>query len=206
MFKIAVLASTRGTDLQAIIDEIKAGTLEGVELSFVLSNKRNCGAMEKAKNHNIPAIFANAKNKSREEYDREIVKTCETHGVNLVVLVGWMRILSSFFVKKLYGKVINVHPSLLPKYPGMDLDVHTEVLKNKEKKTGMTIHFVDEGVDTGPTILQKSLQINPGETSESLRTRVQALEKHWYPQVIGMFRDGLIRLEEDAVVVSTPQK
>ncbi len=186
---IAVFASTNGTDLQAIITEKEAGKLENVKISFVLVNKKDCGAVKKAQKANIPLIFIdvfdeNGEKKSREDYDLEIQAACESYKIDLIVLVGWMRILSAWFVKQWPKKILNIHPSLLPKYPGMDLNVHQEVLDNQEKETGMTIHYVDEGVDTGEIILQKSLSVEENDTAESLKERVQDLEKKWYPEVI----------------------
>lgn len=186
---ICVLASTNGTDLQAIIDEMKAGKMPGIELKFVLVDREDCGAAEKAKKAGIPLIFLNplgpdGKKLEREAYDRLLATQCQAYGIDLIVLVGWMRILSPWFVRQFPKKIVNVHPSLLPKYPGMDLNVHEEVLKNAEKESGMTIHYVDEGVDTGEILLQKTVVIEQGETVDSLKKKVQELEKFWYPEVI----------------------
>lgn len=186
--KICVFASTNGTDLEAILDEMNKGDMPGIELSFVLVNKE-CGAAEKARKAGIPLFFVDPKDsegkkKDREAYDWEIAAICAEYGVDLVVLVGWMRILSPWFVQQYPKRIVNVHPSLLPKYPGMDLDVHAEVIKNGEKETGMTIHYVDEGVDSGEIILQKRVEVADNETPESLKKKVQELEKKWYPEVI----------------------
>lgn len=186
---IAILASTNGTDLQAIIDEMKAGNMPGIDLKFVLVNVDPCGAAEKARNAGIPVIFLNPKDSSgkplsREVYDKHLDKVCKMYDIDLIVLVGWMRILSAWFVKQYPKRIINVHPSLLPKYPGMDLDVHAAVIKADEKESGMTIHYVDEKVDHGEIILQKKISIAPNETPETLKVKVQALEKKWYPEVI----------------------
>lgn len=183
---IAVFASTRGTDFGAIIDEWLAGKLPDVKIAFLLTDKKDCGAVEKAKNANIPVHFIAVQNLGREEYDRKIAQILDAENIDLICLVGWMRLFSSWFVKKYHKKIINVHPSLLPKYPGMDLNVHAEVLKNDEKETGMTIHYVDEGVDTGEIILQKSIPVMPADTPETLKGRVQELEKKWYPEVLRM--------------------
>ena len=186
--KICVFASANGTDLGAILEEMKNGKMDGISLEFVLVNKE-CGAAEKARNAGIPLIYVDPRDsegnkKDREVYDREIQAHCAEFGVELVVLVGWMRILSPWFVRQYPKRIVNVHPSLLPKYPGMDLDVHAEVIKNGEKETGMTIHYVDEGVDSGEIILQKSVEVAENDTPESLKRKVQELEKRWYPEVI----------------------
>ncbi len=186
---ISVFASTNGTHLQAILDEMKDGKMPGVELKFVLVNREDCGAAEKAGKAGTPLVFLDPKTKEgklldREVYDRHVDKVCEMYEIELIVLVGWMRILSPWFVKKWAKKIINVHPSLLPKYPGMDLDVHQAVIDAGEKESGMTIHYVDEGVDTGEIILQKKVNVAPGETAESLKEKVQTLEKKYLPEVV----------------------
>ncbi len=187
MFKIAVLASTKGTDLQAIINEIKAGAMPGVELSVVISNKENCQALEKAQTNGFEAFFISAKGKSREQYDEELIKELQKRQIDLVVLVGYMRLLTPSFIQAFPRKIINVHPSLIPKYSGHDFygqSVHEAVLQAGETETGMTIHYVDEGVDTGEIILQKTCPVHPTDTPETLKARVQELEKKHYPEVI----------------------
>lgn len=186
---IAVFASTNGTDFQAILDEKAAGRLPKVHISCLVVNKEDCGAVEKAKKAGVPVVYIPEKNadgskRSRQEYDQFLQAVCESHQIELIVLVGWMRILSADFVQQWPQKILNIHPSLLPKYPGMDLNVHQEVLDNKEKETGMTIHYVDEGVDSGDIILQKSVAVSESDTAESLKEKVQTLEKTWYPKVI----------------------
>lgn len=189
---IAVFCSTNGTDLQAIVDEIKAGKMPGIELSFVLVDNEHCGAAEKASKAGVPLVFLDPKTKDgkkldREIYDRHVAKVCKMYRVDLIVLAGWMRILSPWFISQYSKKIINVHPSLLPKYPGMDLDVHQAVLEAGEKESGMTIHYVDSGVDTGEIILQKKVKVAPDETPESLKKKVQELEKKYLPEVIRTF-------------------
>ncbi len=187
MFKIAVLASTNGTDLQAIIDEMKAGKMPGIELALVASNKENCYALQRAKEQGYNTIFINPKNKSREEFDQEMAAALAAENIDLIVLVGYMRILSSPFIKKFPNKIINVHPALIPKFCGPQFfgsNVHEAVIAAHEKETGMTIHYVDEGVDTGKIILQKTCPVDTADTAEALKEKVQALEKKWYPEVI----------------------
>lgn len=187
MFKIAVLASTNGTDLQAIIDEMKAGKMPGIELAIVASNKQNCYALERAKEQGFKTSFIDPKGKTREEFDKEMAAVLEQEKINLVVLVGYMRILSTEFVRKFKNKIINVHPALIPKFCGPSFfgaNVHEAVIAAHEKETGMTIHYVDEGVDTGKIILQKTCPVTSDDTVDSLKEKVQALEKKWYPEVI----------------------
>jgi phosphoribosylglycinamide formyltransferase 1 len=211
--KICVFASTNGTDLEAVLGEMQQGKLKGIDLKFVLVNKADCGAAEKAKAAGVPLIFLDAYSRpdiprsiksttpslpvrqaglsgegldkiSRRQYDSYIASVCEAYEVDLIVLVGWMRLFSADFVKRFERKIINIHPSLLPKYPGMDTDVHRAVLDSGDTETGMTIHYVDEGMDTGEIILQKKCPVDANDTVETLKTKVQALEKEWYPEVL----------------------
>jgi len=187
MFRIGVLASTKGTDLQAIIDEMKAGKMEGVELSVVISNKKDAYALERANAQGYKAIFVDPKDLTREEFDAKVADILEENKVDLVVLVGYMRILSTEFVKRFKHKIINVHPALIPKFSGKNFfgaNVHEAVLQAGEKETGMTIHYVDEEVDTGEIIVQKKCEVLPTDTPETLKERVQSLEKKWYPEII----------------------
>jgi phosphoribosylglycinamide formyltransferase-1 len=198
--KISVLASTRGTDLEAIMDEIEAGTLQ-VELACVIANKQ-CPALEKAEKRGYEAIFIDPKKKTREEFDKEVAAELDKRGVELVVLVGYMRFLSPWFVQKYENRIMNIHPSLLPAFAGgMDLNVHEEVLKRGAKVTGCTIHFVDEGADTGPIILQKIVPVEDTDTADTLKEKVQAAEKKAYPEAIRLFTEGKLKVEGNRVKV-----
>lgn len=194
--RIAILASTRGTDLQAIIDAIKAGTLHA-ELACVVSDKQNCYALERAKEQGFTTYFVDPKGKSREDFDKEVAQILKKEHVDLIVLVGFMRILSSNFVREFHRKIINIHPALLPKFGGKSFfgqSVHEAVLQAGEQETGMTIHYVEEGVDTGEIILQKKCPVYPDDTSDALKERVQALEKEWYPKVIDKLLRGASKI------------
>jgi len=196
MYRIGVLASTNGTDLQAIIDEMKAGKMPGIELAVVIGNKKNAFALERARNQGYKAVFIDPKGKTREQYDIELAAELHKNDVDLVVLVGYMRILSVAFVRAFPRRIINVHPALMPKFSGpgfFGANVHEAVLKAGEKETGCTIHFVDEGVDTGEIIVQEKVMIEPSETPDTLKDKVQALEKKWYPEVIRRFAAGMIK-------------
>ncbi|MBU1151421.1 phosphoribosylglycinamide formyltransferase [Patescibacteria group bacterium] len=187
MFRIAVLASTNGTDLQAIIDEIKAGLMPGIELAIVISNKKDAYALTRAKEQGYKTRFINPQNLTRTQFDTKMAKILKEEKVDLIVLVGYMRILSKEFVKKFPQKIINIHPSLIPKYCGKNYygsNVHKAVIEGHEKETGMTIHYIDEGCDTGEIILQKTCPVTSKDTPETLKEKVQALEKKWYPEVI----------------------
>ena len=158
--------------------------------------------MERAKNNNINAVFLEPKGKDREQYDKEIAKVLEQNNVDLILLIGYMRFLSPWFVNKYKNKIMNIHPSLLPKYAGgMDRDVHAEVLKNNEKVTGATLHFVDEGADTGPIILQKEVKIEKNETINSLKEKVQNAEQEIIVKAIDLCSRGKIKVIENKVVI-----
>tara|TARA_B100000315_G_scaffold59327_1_gene53849 strand:+ start:678 stop:1262 length:585 start_codon:yes stop_codon:yes gene_type:complete len=190
MIKLGVLGSTNGTDLQTILDSIASGELVG-EISVVLSNRKNAYILERAKNHNVPAFFLSHKEKSREEFDAEMTAILKEHAVDLVLLIGFMRILSTKFCQEWRDKLLNVHPSLLPKYAGgMDTNVHEEVLKNGDTETGCTIHFVTDEVDGGPILIQKKCNIEPNETVDTLKTKVQQLEGIAFIEAIQLIQNN----------------
>jgi len=200
--KIAVLGSTRGTDLQAVIDAIESKKLTDVEISFVLSNKEDAFILERAKNHNLKSIFLSGKGMEREEYDREVDKLLVEEGIELVLLIGYMKLMSSWFVQKWLNKVMNIHPSLLPKYAGgMDKGVHETVLENGDNVTGATLIFIDEGADTGPIILQKEVEVVNEETVESLKAKVQQAEMDIIIKGIELYRDGKIKVDDHDVTI-----
>lgn len=188
-FKLGVLASGNGTDLSAIYQEMDEGKMPGIEVAIVISNKEDAPVLEKARTRNIKAVFIDPKGKSKEEYDEELVRLMKEAGVDLVCLIGYMKILTPTFVRAFPRHIINVHPALLPKYGGngwYGMKVHEAVLANGEKESGMTIHYVDIGVDSGAMILQEKVAIEPGETPETLRAKVLELEKKAYPEAVRM--------------------
>jgi len=194
--KIAVLGSTRGTDLQYIIDAIESGRLKNAEISAAISNKKDAGILEKARKYNIAAVFIDSSGKSREEFDKEIIRILEKNGVELVLLIGYMRFISKPFVEKYRNKIMNIHPSLLPAFAGgMDKNVHAAILEHGCKVTGCTLHFVDEGADTGPIVVQKATSIEEDDTVDSLKEKVQKLEGEALVEGIGLFRDKKLKVE-----------
>lgn len=187
-YKVAVLASTNGTDFQAMIDARNAGQWPGVVLVCLFTNKADCGAAAKARAVGIPVEFADPAGKTREEYDREVMALLAPYAPDMLALAGYMRIIGPAMIAKYAGRILNVHPSLLPKFAGgMNLNVHQAVLDAGEAETGMTIHVVTDIPDEGPMVCQKSVPVEPGDTAETLKTKVQALEKEWYPKVILSF-------------------
>ncbi|HIA30325.1 MAG TPA: phosphoribosylglycinamide formyltransferase [Candidatus Marinimicrobia bacterium] len=190
MIKLGVIGSTNGTDLQVILDAIGSGELNA-EVSVVLSNQKNAYILERAENHNVPAVFIPHKGKYREEFDAKITAVLQEHGVDLVLLIGFMRILSAEFCGRWQNRLLNVHPSLLPKYAGgMDTNIHEEVLKNGETETGCTIHFVTDKVDRGPILIQKECNVEPHDTVETLKTKVQKLEGEAFIEAIQLIQNN----------------
>ena len=189
MLKIAVLVSGGGTNLQAIIDAVNDGKITNTEISLVISNKEGAYALERAKNAGIKSAYISPKQYSnKEEYSKAMVDTLVEAGVELVVLAGFLVVLPESFVKAFEGRIINIHPSLIPSFCGdgfYGLRVHEAALQRGVKVTGATVHYVDSGTDTGPIIAQKAVYIEEGDTPEILQKRVME-QAEWIllPEVI----------------------
>lgn len=185
-FRLGILASGNGTDLDAIYQEMDAGQMPGIEVACVLSDREKAPALEKARARGLRAEWVDPAGKTREEYDAELVRRMGP--VDLVCLIGYMRILSPEFIRAYFPRnIINVHPALLPKYGGhgwYGMKVHEAVLANHETESGMTIHYVDYGVDSGPMVLQEKVPVLPDDTPEILKARVQEAEKKGYPEAV----------------------
>lgn len=188
-----VLSSSRGTTFQAILDALATKSLTAKCLGLI-SDREDRGCVAKARAANLPiAIVSKPAAESREDYDRRLDAAIRSLGnVDIIAAIGWMFLLSPWFVKTWKNRILNVHPSLLPKYAGTY--AHKDVLAAKEKESGMTIHLVDEGLDTGKIIVQKKCTVNENDTEETLKDRVQALEKEWYPKVLQMIETKEITL------------
>lgn len=194
MLRIGVLASTRGTDMQAIIDAIRTGRLDA-EIVCVISNKRDAYALERARQHGIEALFLDPKGKAQVEYDMELASELERRKVDLVLLIGYNKFLSPEFVKRFRNRIMNIHPSLLPAFPGWDLNVHRAVLDYGVKVTGCTLHFVDESRDAGPIIIQKVVDVREEDDEEALKRRVQEAEGEALIEGIKLFQEGRLSVE-----------
>lgn len=201
MLNIAVLGSTKGTDLQAVIDDIESKKL-AAKISFVLSNKKDSYILERAKKHNLNAIFLDPKAKTTVEYDDEITKLLESNKVDLILLIGYMKLMSHGFVDQWRNKVMNIHPSLLPAFAGgMDKNVHKAVLERGCKITGASLIFIDEGADTGPIILQKAVNVEGNDTIDSLKEKVQEAEQDILLNGIKLFAEGKLKVESKKVAI-----
>lgn len=194
---IVVLVSGSGSNLQAIIDQCESGQILG-KVVAVISNKPNVYALERAKKHNIPSMLIdhNAFD-SRESFDAELAKYIDHYQPDLIVLAGFMRILSREFVVKYLGKMLNIHPSLLPKYPG--LHTHKRALENNDKTHGASIHFVTPELDGGPVVLQSVIEVKNDDTVDELQERVAQTEWMIYPLVVKWFCLGALKMSQEQV-------
>ena len=195
MKNIVVLISGNGSNLQAIIDACKQKKINGT-IRAVFSNKADAFGLERAREANIPAHALLASQfASREAFDRELMQEIDAYAPDIVVLAGYMRILSPDFVAHYAGRLINIHPSLLPKYPG--LHTHRQVLENGDDVHGTTVHFVTDELDGGPVILQEQVPVFEGDTEEDVTARVQTQEHAIYPLVVSWFVDGRLAMQEN---------
>ena len=194
MFKIAVLISGNGSNLEALIDACKKNLING-SVEIIISNNPDAYGIQRAKNHLINyKIIDNNRFKTREDFDRALVEELQDSNPDLIVLAGFMRILTPVMIEAFKNKIINIHPSLLPKYPG--LDTHNSVIKNGDLKHGVTIHYVNEVLDGGQIIAQGEISVNANETSEELKTRIHAIEHVMLPMIVSKFADGTINAEK----------
>ena len=182
--RVGILGSTRGTALQGILDAIAAGMLT-VDLALVISDRPSAPILDRARSYGVPALFLDPSGLSREAYDVRVAEALRESGAQLVLMIGYMRIVSAAFVDAWRGRLLNVHPSLLPAFGGMmDRSVHQAVLAAGVSETGCTIHQVTEDVDAGPIVLQKRCPVLPGDTADTLKARVQTLEQAAFVEVL----------------------
>ena len=197
--RTAILISGSGTNLQAFIDRVAAGDLD-LDLCVVFSNKPDAFGLERATRAGIPtACIKHGDHDDRESFDRAVADVLDGYEPELIVLAGFMRILSPWFVSHYEGKILNIHPALLPKYPG--LNTHQRVLDAGDEWHGSTVHFVTEELDGGPRILQGRLRVNPGESADELQHRVQALEHQIYPEAAGLVGSGRVAFDKGRTLV-----
>lgn len=195
MKNIVVLISGNGSNLQAVIDACRANKITG-NVVAVLSNKADAYGLERAKLANIPAYFVDPTlYNDRADYDKALIKQIDAYQPDIVVLAGFMRILSPDFVTHYQHKLLNIHPSLLPKYPG--LHTHRQVLANKDSFHGVTVHFVTEELDGGPMIIQARIPVLPDDTEQSLQARIQIEEYRIYPLAIGWLAGERLKMKSN---------
>jgi len=199
MVNIGVLASGRGTNLQAIIEAVEEGRIEG-EISIVVSDNPDAYALKRGKQYNIDTQYIDFKEfKSREDYDKKVVECLKEKEVELVVLAGYMRILTPHFIKTYKNKIMNIHPALLPSFPG--LHAQRQAIGYGVKVSGCTVHFVDEGMDSGPIILQQAVEVKDDDSEESLAERILREEHQIFPQAIQLFSQGRLIIKGRKVFI-----
>ena len=207
MLKLAVLVSGGGTNLQAIIDAISAGKITNACISVVISNNANAYALERARAHGIEALCLSPKDfESREAFNQAFLDKLNSYNVDLVVLAGFLVVLPEMMIKEYTNRIVNIHPSLIPSFCGKGfygLKVHEGVLARGVKVTGATVHFVDEGTDTGPIILQKAVEVEQGDTPEVLQRRVME-QAEWVilPKAIDLIANGKVSVEDGHVIIA----
>ncbi len=203
--KIGVLVSGRGSNLQAIIDNIEKGSLPAA-IAVVISDQADAYALERARKHNIPGVQVSPKGYKgrRDDYDALLVKELQAHGAELVCLAGFMRIITPTLLKAFPDRVMNIHPALLPSFPG--LHVQKAAIEHGVKFSGCTVHFVDGGMDTGPIIIQAVVPVLDSDTEESLSARILKQEHRIYSKAIQLYAEGRLKVDGRRVLVSGGKK
>jgi len=197
--RIGVLASGRGSNLQSIMDSIASGHIRA-EIAVVISDKMDAFALERAKGAGIPGEFIDPKkSRRREDHDLVVLKRLMAHKVDLVILAGYMRIVTMTLVEAFENAMMNIHPALLPSFPG--LHVQRRAIEHGVRFSGCTVHFVDGGMDTGPIIIQAVVPVLPDDTEDSLSSRILAQEHRIYPEAVRLFVEGRLAVEDRRVVV-----
>lgn len=198
---IAVLVSGNGTNFQAIVDALEAGLITNASIACLISNRRDAFALERAKKHGIPGFVLEHKGfGNRKEYDTALVALLREQKADLVVLAGFMRILSPVMVEAFPNAIMNIHPALLPSFPG--LDAQKQALDYGVRYTGCTVHFVDCGTDTGPVILQAVVPVLADDTEESLSARIHDEEHRIYPEAVQLFCNDQLKIKGRQVVIT----
>lgn len=198
--KIAILASGGGTNAQAMIDKAAAGILD-VDIRLILSNRPGAGVLERARKAGLPhLVLDHTLFPDREAYDRQLVAALRESGAELIVLAGYMRLLSSVFLEAFVGRVINIHPALLPSFPGVHGGADAQAYG--VRISGCTVHFVEEKMDSGPVIIQAAVPVEAGEALDSLMNRIHGLEHRIYPQALQWFAEGRISTQDRQVLVT----
>jgi phosphoribosylglycinamide formyltransferase-1 len=196
--KIAVLLSGRGSNFEALADSVAAGRIPGAEIAIVISNREGAPGITRAAERGIPARVIPSKGLEREAYDRQVAAVLAEHKVDLVCLAGYMRLLSPFFVAANRGRILNIHPSLLPAFPG--LETQRQALEYGVRFSGCTVHFVDENLDAGPVILQAAVPVLDSDTPETLAARILKEEHRIYTEAVRLVLEGRYRMEGRRVI------
>ena len=180
--RIAILISGRGSNMVALAEAVRGGTIANAEVAIVISDKRDAAGLASASERGFETLVIERGARTRQEHDREIVSALAARQIDLVCLAGYMRVLSSEFIDAYRGRILNIHPSLLPAFPG--LDAQRQALENGAKKSGCTVHFVDETLDGGPILMQREVQVDEADTVESLSARILVEEHKLYAEAV----------------------
>ena len=197
--RVAVLASGRGSNFQSIINASEQNELPNCKIVLLIVNKREAYAVERAKKHNIAYKIIESKNKKREDFDHQMLEVLSKSKIDIVVLAGFMRILSKPFITIYKNRIINIHPSLLPLHPGAH--AHRDVIKSGAIESGCTVHFVDEGVDTGPIIMQKTVVVDKNDNEETLAAKILPLEHQIFPKALHLLTSKKLEIKEGKVTI-----
>jgi phosphoribosylglycinamide formyltransferase-1 len=201
MKSVGVLISGRGTNLHALIDAAAAGRLGG-RIAVVISNVEDAPGLERARKAGIPAHFRDHRGRPRDEFDQQLAALLREHAVDLVCLAGYMRLLSPAFIRAFAGRILNVHPSLLPAFPG--LEAQRQAWEYGVKVSGATVHLVDESLDAGPIVLQEAVSVLASDQAEGLAARILEAEHRIYPRAVRAMLEGRCRVEGRRVFVEEP--
>ncbi|MBX3290556.1 MAG: phosphoribosylglycinamide formyltransferase [Acidobacteria bacterium] len=191
--KLGILISGRGSNMTALVDAVKSSEIPVSEVAVVISDKADAAGLAKARERGVETVVIEREGRSREEHDAEIVAELRKRGVELVCLAGYMRLLSPLFIRAFPDRILNIHPSLLPSFPG--LDVHQQAINHGVKVSGCTVHFVNEELDAGPIILQKTVEVKDDDTAETLAARILEQEHSAYIEAVRRVVTGEIRIE-----------
>ena len=196
--RIGVLLSGRGSNFEALADSVASGRIPNAEISVVISHRENAPGIERARVRSIDACVIPSKGLDREVYDRQVVSVLQEKKVDLVCLAGYMRLLSSYFVRAFPERILNIHPSLLPAFPG--LEAQRQALEHGVKFAGCTVHFVDENLDAGPIVLQAAVAVHDSDTVDSLSARILAEEHRIYSEAVRIILEGHYRIDGRRVI------
>ena len=201
--KIGILISGRGSNMTALVDAVKSGEIPGSEVAVVISDKQEAAGLEKARERGIETIVIGRRGRTREEHDAEIMSELQKRGVELICLAGYMRLLSTDFIRAFENRIVNIHPSLLPSFPG--LNVQQQALDHGVKISGCTVHFVNDDLDAGPIILQRAVEVKDEDTAETLAARILEQEHPAYVEAVKAIVSGNVSVAGNKVVWRGPQ-
>ena len=201
MMRVAILASGNGSNFQSIIDAASRDELPNCNIILLIANKKDAYAIERAKKHKINYKIIESYNKKREEFDQEVLDVLRENNIEIIVLAGFMRILSKAFIEEYKNKIINIHPSLLPSFPGAH--AHRDAIRAGAKESGCTVHIVDEGVDTGPIIMQQSVTVDANDDEDTLASKILPLEHYIFPKALHLLTSGKLEINKGKVIIKS---